>query len=626
VTAPAATLHETIDVETPELVVLSYQVAGVGSRMAAALVDYLVLAVLLFGLSVLAVAFFGPSGRLLPTAGAAWALGALLLGNLVAFWGYFVVAETLFDGQSIGKRAFRLRVVRDGGLPITFAASATRNLVRFIDAQPGVFYGVGLASLFVSKLGKRLGDFAAGTIVVQEGLVAAPVVAGPTPRTGDGTEGAEAQHARLRDEEFALLDRFLGRRDELVPERAAAFEAQLADRFAAALADTRGDTPRAKLAWLRDAERTARARGLAARHDVGAARERHAITSRSAPRWAGFSAQVAEARKRGLASLGEAGVRRFVADYRDVAADLARLRTATRGMVADDVFYLNRLVAAAHNLLYRRRELPVRTAVRFLAFGLPAEMRRSGRLIAVAALLLFGPAFIAARAVVGDEQVASALVPPHMLDRAEDGVRRAAAGEGYIDDPQLFRPVMAGGIIANNVQVALAAFAAGMLAGVPTFLLLLTNGVSLGAVAGLYVAKGIGSLLLAFVAPHGVLELFAICVAGAAGFVLAGALLVPGQRTRRQALREDGTRAVVLFTASAVLLVVAGLLEGLISPIEWWPLEGKLAVSGTTAVLLYAWLRVGAGRRPRRGSAAASAAAPALAPALAPATTAPRAP
>lgn len=596
---PVATLNETIDVETPELVVLSYQVAGVGSRMAAALVDYLVLGVILLVLNILVVAFFGPSGRILPTNGAAWALAALLLVNLGAFWGYFVLAEVVFDGQSIGKRAYRLRVVRDGGLPVTFAASATRNLVRFIDAQPGISYGVGLASLFVSASGKRLGDYAAGTMVVQEGLVAAPTVAAPAR---PDSEAAAAQHARLRDDEFALLDRFLARRDDLTADRAAAFEGQLVTRFAHALADATGGSPRAQLAWLRDAERTARARGLGARDDVGAARERHAITSRSAPRWAGFSAQVAEARKRGLASLGEAGVRRFVADYRDIAADLARLRTATRGAMADDVFYVNRLVATAHNLLYRRRELPVRAAVRYLGLGLPAEMRRSGRLIAIAALLLFGPALIAASAVVDDEQVAASLVPPHMLDRAEDGVRRAASGEGYIDDPQLFRPVMAGGIIANNVQVALAAFASGMLAGVPTILLLVNNGVSLGAVTGLYVVKGIGPLLLAFVAPHGVFELFAICVAGAAGLVLAGALLVPGPRTRRQAFREDGQRALTLFTAAAVLLLAAGLLEGLVSPIEWWPLEGKLAVSGTTAAVLYTWLRLGAARgRARRG-------------------------
>jgi hypothetical protein len=100
-------------------------------------------------------------------------------------------------------------------------------------------------------------------------------------------------------------------------------------------------------------------------------------------------------------------------------------------------------------------------------------------------------------------------------------------------------------------------------------------------------------LLLAFVAPHGVLELFAICVAGGGGFLLAAALLIPGARTRRRALVENGRRAVRLIGASTFLLLVAGTLEGFISPIEWWPLEGKLAVSATTLVLLVSYLRGG---------------------------------
>jgi uncharacterized membrane protein SpoIIM required for sporulation len=186
-----------------------------------------------------------------------------------------------------------------------------------------------------------------------------------------------------------------------------------------------------------------------------------------------------------------------------------------------------------------------------------------------------------------------------MLDRAEEGVRRARNGDGYIDDPQLFRPVMATSIIANNVQVSFVAFASGMTAGVLTLWVLLTNGISLGAVFGLYMSKGIGALLLAFVAPHGVLELIAICLSGAAGFWLAAAMLVPGARTRRRALIENGQRAIRLVAAAGMLLVVAGSIEGMISPIVWWPLEWKLAVSGLTALLLWLFVRLA----PRRATA-----------------------
>jgi uncharacterized membrane protein SpoIIM required for sporulation len=367
---------------------------------------------------------------------------------------------------------------------------------------------------------------------------------------------------------------------------------QLAARFAAALADDeRPVGPR--LLELHERERRARARGVSSRDEIGAGRERQALIAASAPRWQRFAARLASAQKRGLRSLGEDGVREFVAEYRALAADLARLRTASGGRAVDEVFLLGRLVAGAHNLLYRDRGMPLRAAIRFLFTDVPREIRRSAAPIALAALLLFGPALVTAVAVARTPGLAKEMLPLGMLRRAEDGVRRAREGEGYIDDPQLFRPVMASSIVANNVQVSFAAFAGGVTGGLLSALLIVSNGISLGSVVGLYVSKGIGPLLLAFVAPHGVLELFAICVAGGAGFLIAAALLMPGARTRRRALVENARRAVRLVGASTLLLLAAGMIEGLISPIEWWPLEGKLAVSGTTLVLLVVYLRGG---------------------------------
>jgi uncharacterized membrane protein SpoIIM required for sporulation len=180
-----------------------------------------------------------------------------------------------------------------------------------------------------------------------------------------------------------------------------------------------------------------------------------------------------------------------------------------------------------------------------------------------------------------------------MLDRAEEGVRRAKEGSGYIPDPQLLRPMMASAIIANNVQVTFAVFALGVTAGLGSLLLLVLNGVSLGGVMGLYQSKGILALLLAFVAPHGVLELTAVCIGGGAGFLLAAALLLPGRRTRRRALVENSGRAIRLVAAATVLLLVAGTLEGFVSPIPWWPLSAKFAVSGATLVLLILYLSAG---------------------------------
>ena len=337
--------------------------------------------------------------------------------------------------------------------------------------------------------------------------------------------------------------------------------------------------PARGLLALLDRERRAQSQGAAARGATGASRERYAIVTTRSPRWIAFAAKLTEARRRGLESLGEAGVREFVAEYRALSADLARLRTAARGGPSDELFYLGRLVAGAHNLLYRDRRSTLRQVLRFIAVDVPTEVRRSFRPIALAAAFLFVPAIIAYVAVVRDPRVAPVFIPVHMLDRAEEGVTRAKQEDGYIHDPEVFRPVMASRIIANNVQVTIATFAAGITAGLGTLFLLVMNGVSLGGVFGLYQSKGIVALLVAFVAPHGVLELSAICIGAAGGLLIAAALLLPGNRTRRRALAENSARAMRLLAAAALMLVVAGSLEGLVSPIPYWPLSLKLIVS-----------------------------------------------
>jgi uncharacterized membrane protein SpoIIM required for sporulation len=259
-----------------------------------------------------------------------------------------------------------------------------------------------------------------------------------------------------------------------------------------------------------------------------------------AERWAAFAARLAVARRRGLAALPEEELSRFAADYRDAAADLARLTTALDGRDDDDAFRLGRLVAEGHNLLYRRGRGRPGAAAHYLTRGLPAAVVGAWRPVAVAALLLFGPMLVSAVSVARAPARAAAVLPEGMLRRAAGSAERARRGTGYIEDPELFRPVMAGGIIANNVQVTFVAFAAGVTAGVGTALALVLNGVSIGGVFGLYASHGTLPLLLAFVAPHGVLELSAIAVAGGAGLLLAAAILLPGARTRRDALAENG--------------------------------------------------------------------------------------
>jgi uncharacterized RDD family membrane protein YckC/uncharacterized membrane protein SpoIIM required for sporulation len=582
-------LDQQIDIETPEQVVLSYTVAGIGSRTVAALIDYGICVALFFAIWIALDAFLTVRGS------APWVTALLIIGGFTVIWGYYVLFEALWDGQTPGKRRMGLRVVRDGGYSITFSASAVRNLVRAIDMQPLPFYGVGILSVLLSRSGKRLGDYAAGTFVVRErALVMAAPASAPQSASPSVSPVAVAA-ALLNDDEFSLLERFVQRRGTLEPERRAQFTSDLAARFRPRMLAYAGSDP-AFLIALFESERAARARGAAAPSDTGAAREQHALVAEGAPRWREFAGRLTRAQQRGLAALPEQEVSDFAARYRELTTDLARLTTASRGREVDALLYLNRLVAAGHNLLYRERPVAARSVWRYLTRVVPDEVRRSAWPIGLAALLMFGPAVVTYVAVVREPELATRFIPPNMIDRATRGVERAKNGDGYIPDPGLFSPVMASGIIANNVQITYAAFAGGIFAGLGTVTILVSNGIDLGGVLGLYQSKGILPLILAFVAPHGVLELTAICIAGGGGLLLGSALLIPGALTRREALVVRGRRAINLVAAATLLLIPAGLIEGFVSPQGWWTLPEKLIVSGLTAIALVLYLNFDRGR------------------------------
>jgi uncharacterized membrane protein SpoIIM required for sporulation len=181
-----------------------------------------------------------------------------------------------------------------------------------------------------------------------------------------------------------------------------------------------------------------------------------------------------------------------------------------------------------------------------------------------------------------------------MIDRATEGVARAERGDQtYVPVKSFERPLMASRIIANNVQVTYAVFALGLTAGIFTVVVLVLNGVSIGAGFALYASKGIFNQIGAFVLPHSVFELSAICIAGGGGLLLASAILLPGALTRREALVVKGRRAIRLIAASTLLLVFAGLIEGLISPRTDVPLAAKYVVAGLCAAVLLAYVSLG---------------------------------
>jgi len=588
----AISLERRVQIETPEQTVLSYTLAGVGSRAAAALVDMLIIFVVELGLFLLIMQIGSVASSAIAGAQRTSSAWAYAVGSLVGFaimWGYYVFFEAIWDGQTPGKRWLDIRVVQDGGYSVSFGASAVRNLVRAVDLQPGLLYAVGLVSVTVSKSGKRLGDIAAGTIVVHEqrALITAAI------RKAADAGTAPAITSRLTEEEFSLLGRFIARRAQLDSSMQANFTLQLATRFQQHLpTDVRGPTE--QLVRLFEMESDSRARGLPSPGAKGAARERHAIVAINAERWRDFSTALTAAQRRGLKSMSPQEVSELVSLYREVSTDLARLRTASDSEDQDAIFYVSRLLGAGHNFLYRQRGLSTRDVWRYLSVAVPREVRRSGRYIFVGAFFLFAPMAITYAAVVRNPKLERELNPAGMIDRViEDAHNDSAGKHEYVSVKDYMRPMMASGIIANNVQVTYAVFAFGVSACVLTIFALVNNGMSIGAAFALYTNHGVFHLIRDFVIAHGVLELSAICIAAGGGLLLGMALLLPGARTRREAFVINGRRAIRLITASTLMLLAAGTIEGLISPRTDIPFAVKAGVAASTALLLAFWFSRG---------------------------------
>jgi uncharacterized RDD family membrane protein YckC len=164
-------------VATPERVSFDFQIAGLGTRAIAQILDLLIV-----GTVEVAILFFGFAAGTVTSSGTVAGLVIIVLSFINVF-GYFWVSEALWSGQTIGKKAFRLRAVGDRGEPLTFMQAGIRNIVRIVDFLP-YGYGIGMIVLFANGKGKRLGDLAAGTIVVKDSdHVRLWQLAGGVPRT-----------------------------------------------------------------------------------------------------------------------------------------------------------------------------------------------------------------------------------------------------------------------------------------------------------------------------------------------------------------------------------------------------------------------------------------------------------
>lgn len=216
------TFDDKVTIATPEGVPLDLVVAGLGSRFIATMID-----VLIEGAAILAILFVFGS-----TSGNGYALAAFSILLFLVLFGYDVFFEVANSGRTIGKMGAGLRVVKSDGRPVDFVTSAVRNILRIVDFLPA-FYAVGVVAIVATREHQRLGDIAAGTLVVRDRRVA-PAVGVPPMRMVSSlpdTSYLAWDVSSVSPEEVATVRRFLERRFSLTPPARAQLGWEISSRL-----------------------------------------------------------------------------------------------------------------------------------------------------------------------------------------------------------------------------------------------------------------------------------------------------------------------------------------------------------------------------------------------------------
>lgn len=299
--------------------------------------------------------------------------------------------------------------------------------------------------------------------------------------------------------------------------------------------------------------------------------------------------------RQGLKALSAAELRELQRLYRSAASDLSLARSQGRQQLAD---YLNQLVGRAHGLVYAR---PPRRRVmlgEFFGVTLPRTCKRNWPYWAVSLAIILVGSSLGLVLTAHNPAWAEVLVSRGMREMIEPFVKEEkAAGQYFENAAQLLGGGgFSGVLMTNNIRVALLCFALGISFGLGTVYVLAQNSLMLGSALGLGAAHGKLLLISSVVAPHGVVEVSAVALAGAAGLRLGYALVNPGDLLRRDALLLAARDAGQMALGTVPMFIYAGLVEGLVSPQSAGLLANdviRLLVGFTGGLLLYCWLLAG---------------------------------
>lgn len=282
----------------------------------------------------------------------------------------------------------------------------------------------------------------------------------------------------------------------------------------------------------------------------------------------------------GLKTLTRSELQELGLLYRQIAADLATVREdPSSARFATD---LNQLLTRAHNTIYSAERPTASAALRFVGRTFPQAFRDNRTYCLVAGLLFWAAAIVGAALAHQDPDFKARILGPRMVETID---RR----EMWTHSIVAIKPYASSMIMTNNMSVAFTTFAAGITGGVGTIYLLVFNGLLIGVIGAACASSGMSLQLWSFVAPHGVLELPAICIAGGAGLRLAHGLLFPGFLPRRDSLVRAGRDAVKLVLGCVPILIIAGVIEAFVSPTDL-AIPSKFLLAAALFVLLGLYL------------------------------------
>ena len=298
------------------------------------------------------------------------------------------------------------------------------------------------------------------------------------------------------------------------------------------------------------------------------------------PHWDRLAALLAQSDVSGLGQLSRAELQEIALLYRQVAADLSVLRqdSTSRTYATQE----NHLLARAHHIIYSGRKTNLLTVFRFLRDEYPAIFQRQIGYVAASLLVSVAWGLLGAALTSARPEFMRHFVGPEMIATME---RHAMWTESVVS----VAPMASSAIMTNNLTGSFITFAGGIVFGLGTFFALFTNGMMLGVIGAACHHYEMSVKLWSFVAPHGALELPSIIIAGAAGFRLGHAMLIPGALRWRESVARGGIEATQLVSGIIPLLVIAGCLEGFFSPSHahnWL----KFTVGGLLFTLLNLWL------------------------------------